>query len=84
MKIKNPECWKGVRLMGKWRFVFIVCCTFYCPASVIITLLDLWPDGKFFSFGNFLTKAIILLIGGFFIALLSWNSNEKSFGKQLI
>ncbi len=83
MKQKNIDTWKGIRSMGKWRFVFVFCCVFYCLVSIVSTLRRLWPDGEFINFGGYLTKVIILFVGGFLIALLAWNNNENKFRKAM-
>ena len=81
MKQKRIDTWKGIRSMGKWHFIFSTCCIFYCLASIGTTLRQLWPDGKFINFGDFLTKVFIFLVIGFFIALIAWNNNEKKLRK---
>ena len=81
MKQKRIDAWKRIRSIGKGRFIFDTICMFYCIVSVITTLIDLWPDGKFINFGSFLTKLIILSVGGLIIALITWNNNEKEFKK---
>ncbi len=81
MKQKRIDTWKGIRSIGKWRFVISICCIFYCLASIATTLRQLWPDGKFINFGDFLTKVIILFVIGFFVALITWKTNERKFKK---
>ena len=83
MKKKWIETWKGIRAMGKWRFVFCFCCAFYCPVSIVTTLRHLWPDGEFLHFGSFIYKTIIFLAAGFLIALFIWNTNENELRKVL-
>ena len=79
MKQKRIDTWKGIRSVGKWRFVFSTCCIFYCLASIFTTLRQLWPDGKFIHFGDFLFKVIIFLVTGLIIGLIAWNNNERKF-----
>jgi hypothetical protein len=81
MKQKRIDTWKRIRSIGKGRFIFDTICMFYCIVSIITTLIDLWPDGKLIHFGDFLTKVIILSVGGLIIALITWNNNEKKFKK---
>ena len=76
MKQKSIDTWKGVQSIGKWRFVFVFCCIFYSLASIATTLRRLWPDGEFINFGDFLTKVIILFVGGIIIGLFAWHNNE--------
>lgn len=81
MKQKRIDTCKGIRAVGKWRYIFVYCCTFYCLVSIVTTLKKLWPDGNFIHFGDFLTKVIIFLVTGFIIGLIAWNNNEKKLKK---
>jgi hypothetical protein len=81
MKQKRIDAWKRIRSIGKGRFIFDTICMFYFIVSIITTLIDLWPDGKFINLGSFLTKVFILSVGGLIIALIAWNNNEKEFKK---
>ena len=81
MKQKKIDTWKRIRSNGKGRFIFDTICVVYCIVSIITTLIELWPDGKFMHPGGFLLKVIILFAGGFIIALIAWNNNEKEFKK---
>lgn len=81
MKQKSIDIWKGIRAIGKWRYIFTFCCVFYCLVSIITTLRRLWPDGKFIHFGDFLFKVIICFVIGFFAALITWNINENKYKK---
>jgi hypothetical protein len=31
MKQERIDTWKGIRSIGKWRFIFADCCIFYPP-----------------------------------------------------
>jgi large-conductance mechanosensitive channel len=75
------DTWRGIRSVGKWRYIFSICCIFYCLVSIVTTLTRLWPNGKFVHFGDFLTKVIIFLVTGFIIGLIAWNNNEKKLKK---
>ena len=81
MNRKRIDTWKRIRSIGKGRFIFDTICMVYCIVSIITTLIDLWPDGKFLHYGSFLTKVIILVVGGYIIALITWNNNEKELKK---
>jgi hypothetical protein len=81
MKQKSIDTWKGIQSIGKWRFVFVICCMFYSLASIATTLKRLWPDGKFINFDDFLTKVIIMIITGIIIGLIAWNNNENKLRK---
>ncbi len=81
MKQKRFDTWKRIRSIGKGRFIFDTICIFYCIVSITTTLVDLWPDGKFLNYGNFLTKVIIFFVFGYIVALIAWNNNEKEFKK---
>ena len=81
MKQKRIDAWKRIRSIGKGRFIFDRICMFYFIVSIITTLIDLWPDGKFINFGDFLTKVIVLIITGIIIGLIAWNNNEKELKK---
>ena len=57
MKQKRKEMWEHMRVIGMIRFTLLLGGFWSGFVIVLTTLIELWPDGKFLSFGNFLFTA---------------------------
>jgi hypothetical protein len=81
MKQKRIDTLKGIRAVGKLRFIFAYCCIFYCLVSIVTTLRKLWPDGEFMHFDDFIFKILICFVIGVCGASITWNINENKLKK---
>ena len=83
MKQKRKEMWKHMRAIGMIRFTLLLGGSWSGFFIVLTTLTELWPDGKFLSFGNFLGRVVIYLVGGYLFGLLMWVVTERAYQKAI-
>jgi len=82
--MKQKENWGKSRAIGKYRFITLTGSSWAGIVFIIMTLMELWPNGKFIKFGDFLTKAVIFyIIGGFLFGLLTWLICEYGYKKGI-
>lgn len=82
MNQKENEKWENIRSLGKSRYIFFWATFFTCVQILFITLIKLYPDGKFINFNDFLFWVIVHIIVGYLLGLMNWSMGERKYHKS--
>ena len=82
MNQKEKKQWENIRSLGKSRYIFFWATFFTCVQILFNTLIQIYPNGKFITFNDFLFWVIVHIIAGYFLGLINWSMGERKYNKS--
>ena len=81
MDKRRKHSWGKMRVIGKYRYLFIFSSMLGGILISIKTLVVLYPDGSHLNFLSFLGEAVFTYIFSLLLGIIAWALNEREYKK---